>query len=75
MAIKIYTKNNFVVVDSGTKINYLSSSKTDFDPLDGGKYVLWNTDRPSESYSFLFTAVSNSRSLARVEHCTGTLRL
>jgi len=63
MAIKIYTKNNFVVVDSGTKINYLSSSKTDFDPLDGGKYVLWNTDRPSESYSFLFTEVTDESGL------------
>lgn len=59
MAIKIYTKNNFVVVDNGVKVQYLSSSKTDFDPLGGGKYVLWNTDRPNESYSFSFADVTD----------------
>ena len=54
MSIKIYRKNNFVVVDEdNSSIKYLASQKADFDDVDGSGFVVWNVDNSKEVYSFI----------------------
>ena len=54
MSIKIYKKNNFVVVDAdGSSIKYLASHKADFDDVEDSGFVVWNVDNSKEVYSFM----------------------
>ena len=53
MSIKIFRKNNFVVIDAADlPVKYLASSKADFDHVQDGEFVVWNVDNVSEDYTF-----------------------
>jgi len=53
MSIKIFRKNNFVVIDAADlPVKYLASNKADFDHVQDGKFVVWNVDNVSEDYTF-----------------------
>jgi len=51
--IKIFRKNNFVVIDAtDLPVKYLASNKADFDHVQDGQFVVWNVDNVSEDYTF-----------------------
>ena len=53
MSIKIFRKNNFVVIDAADlPVKYLASNKADFDHVQDGQFVVWNVDNVSEDYTF-----------------------
>jgi len=53
MSIKIFRKNNFVVIDAADlPVKYLASTKADFDHVQDGQFVVWNVDNVSEDYTF-----------------------
>ena len=53
MSIKIFRKNNFVVVDADDlPVKYLASNKADFDHVQDGEFVVWNVAAGSEGYTF-----------------------
>jgi len=60
MSIKIYRKNNFVVIDQeNSSIKYLASHKADFDDVEGSGLVVWNVDNSKEVYSFIASELQN----------------
>jgi len=65
MSIKIYRKNNFVVVDAdGSSIKYLASHKADFDDVEDSGFVVWNVDNSKEVYSFVSSDLQDENGVA-----------
>jgi len=65
MSIKIYRKNNFVVVDEdNSSIKYLASQKADFDDVEDSGFVVWNVDNSKEVYSFMASELQDEDGVA-----------
>jgi hypothetical protein len=65
MSIKIYRKNNFVVVDEdNSSIKYLASQKADFDDVKDSGFVVWNVDNSKEVYSFVASELQDENGVA-----------
>ena len=65
MSIKIYRKNNFVVVDEdNSSIKYLASQKADFDDVEDSGFVVWNVDNSKEVYSFIASELQDENGVA-----------
>jgi hypothetical protein len=65
MSIKIYRKNNFVVVDEdNSSIKYLASQKADFDDVEDSGFVVWNVDNSKEVYSFVASELEDENGVA-----------
>ena len=65
MSIKIYRKNNFVVVDEdNSSIKYLASQKADFDDVENSGFVVWNVDNSKEVYSFIASELQDENGVA-----------
>ncbi len=65
MSVKIYRKNNFVVIDADDlPVKYLASNKADFDHVQEGEFVVWNVDNVSEDYSFTSAELQDEDGIA-----------
>ena len=59
MGVKIYRKNNYCVIDDGSKKEFFAGDEMSISLFDGGDWVIWNTAKQSESFSFKYTMVED----------------
>jgi len=59
MAVKIYKKNNYCIVDNGVKKEYFAGDEMSLYSYDAGYWVIWNTAKQTESFSFKYDVVQD----------------
>lgn len=59
MGVKIYKKNNYCIVDNGSKKEFFAGDEMSIASFDGGEWVIWNTAKQTESFSFNYTMVED----------------
>ena len=58
MALKIYKKNNYCIIEEGTEKRYFAAGELSL-CSKGGNWVLVNSSQKSESFSFNFADLQN----------------
>ena len=59
MGVKIYKKNNYCIIDDGSKKEFFAGDEMSIASYDSGEWVIWNTAKQTESFSFNYTMVED----------------